>query len=246
MESFSPRFSILFSALSLQMRAFDVTESDGSEFAIYFCSADAAMDWMPLLSDWDLDMAILSSAEPALSLFVAEKKAKVDILPLQKTHAWMGLLRYIKFQKLFNPFDVRAPSELADLAITVASSSGHGGGGATKLPCSDTESCDVTVPADAVSQEMPEGSIASTSGVSSPAMFASLRQQVEKTLPSFTNKLNRVFTVAEENIIPKGQEVSEQRDSSWRYFYLHQDGGNENCYFYRCYLSLTLRLMVNK
>ena len=58
------------------MRAFDVTESDGSEFAIYFCSADAAMDWMPLLSDWDLDMAILSSAEPALSLFVAEKKSQ--------------------------------------------------------------------------------------------------------------------------------------------------------------------------
>ena len=142
---------------------------------------------------------------------------------------------------------MRAPSELADLAITVANSSGHGGGGATKLSCSDTEPCDVTVPADAVSQQTPEGSIASTSGVSSsPAMFASLRQQVEKTLPSFTNKLNRVFTVAEENIIPKGQEVSEQRDSS----YILEDTfiytKNENCYFYRCYLSLTLRFMVNK
>ena len=61
------------------MRAFDVTETDISEFVIYFCSADAAMDWMPLLSDWDLDMAILSSAEPALSLFVAEKKAMVGV-----------------------------------------------------------------------------------------------------------------------------------------------------------------------
>ena len=74
------------------MRAFEVTETEESEFVIYFCSVDAAMDWMPLLSDWDLDMAILSSAEPALSLFVAEKKAKVYIyiyiLSLQKTRAW--------------------------------------------------------------------------------------------------------------------------------------------------------------
>ena len=45
------------------MRAFDVTETDGSEFVIHFCSAGVALDWMPLLSDWDLDMAILSSTD---------------------------------------------------------------------------------------------------------------------------------------------------------------------------------------
>jgi len=179
---------------SILMRAFEVTETEESEFVIYFCSVDAAMDWMPLLSDWDLDMAILSSAEPALSLFVAEKKAK----------------------KLFNPLDVRAPSEIADLAITVDSSTkavgGHDGDCVTKLSCSNTGS--ERVPSEVVSQQIPEGSIAGTPGVSSPAMFASLRQQVEKTLPSITNKLNRVFAAAEENIIPKGQEVLSFFDST--------------------------------
>ena len=118
----------------------------------------------------------------------------------------------MKFQKLFNPLDVRAPSEIADLAITVDSSTkavgGHDGDCVTKLSCSNTGS--ERVPSEVVSQQIPEGSIAGTPGVSSPAMFASLRQQVEKTLPSITNKLNRVFAAAEENIIPKGQEVSGQ------------------------------------
>ena len=59
------------------MRAFDVTETERSEFRIYFSSSDAAMDWMPLLSDWDLDMAILSSTKHSLSLFVTEKMNKV-------------------------------------------------------------------------------------------------------------------------------------------------------------------------
>ena len=59
------------------MRAFDVTETERSEFRIYFSSSDAAMDWMPLLSDWDLDMAILSSTTHSLSLFVTEKMNKV-------------------------------------------------------------------------------------------------------------------------------------------------------------------------
>ena len=61
------------------MRAFDVTETDGSEFVIHFCSAGVAIDWMPLLSDWDLDMAILSSTEPTLSLLITERKTKVGM-----------------------------------------------------------------------------------------------------------------------------------------------------------------------
>ena len=115
------------------------------------------------------------------------------------------------FQKLFNPLDVMAPSELADLAITVASSTkavgGHDSGGVTRPSCPEQEPCGEGDTAKVVGQQMPEGSCAGTPSVSSPAMFASLRQQVEKTLPSITNKLNRVFTAAEENIIPKGQEV---------------------------------------
>ena len=79
------------------MRAFEVTETEESEFVIYFCSVDAAMDWMPLLSDWDLDMAILSSAEPALSLFVAEKKAKVGIPSPQKTRNETGNDLFVDF-----------------------------------------------------------------------------------------------------------------------------------------------------
>lgn len=61
---------------SILMRAFDLLD-DESEFVIYFSSPDA--DWMPLLSDWDLDVAILSSADPVLSLRVTERKIKVRL-----------------------------------------------------------------------------------------------------------------------------------------------------------------------
>ena len=62
----------------LQMRAFDITETERSEFLIYLSSSDTAMNWMPLLSDWDLDMAILSSTKHSLYLFVTEKNIKVS------------------------------------------------------------------------------------------------------------------------------------------------------------------------
>ena len=90
----------------------------------------------------------------------------------------------------------------------MASSRNVGSGEKTNLPCPDTESCDEIVLTDVVGQQMPDGSNSGTTSVNSPAIFASLRHQVEKTLPSITNKLNRVLTVAEENIIPKGHEVT--------------------------------------
>jgi hypothetical protein len=37
-----------------------------------------------------------------------------------------------------------------------------------------------------------------------------LRHHVERTLPGITNRLQKALSVAEESIIPKGQEVSER------------------------------------
>lgn len=33
-------------------------------------------DWLPLLSDWDLDIAILSAADPHLHLMISDKKIR--------------------------------------------------------------------------------------------------------------------------------------------------------------------------
>ena len=55
---------------SILTRAFDLGESE-SDFIILFNSAG---EWMPLLSDWDLDVAILSAAQPSLNLMVRERR----------------------------------------------------------------------------------------------------------------------------------------------------------------------------
>uniref|UniRef100_A0A0K2TQC7 TBC1 domain family member 25like [Nasonia vitripennis] n=1 Tax=Lepeophtheirus salmonis TaxID=72036 RepID=A0A0K2TQC7_LEPSM len=55
---------------SLLTRAFDV----GDHFCISFISSDD--EWLPLLSDWDLDAAIISSSDPFLSLKIAESDRK--------------------------------------------------------------------------------------------------------------------------------------------------------------------------
>ena len=165
-------FNILKSIL---MRAFDIIETDCSEMVIYFCSLEEAMDWMPLLSDWDLDMAILSSTEPSLSLLVAEKKVK----------------------KLLNPLDVKKSSDIVDETIDVpqiSTNTGIDSGGVSKH------------------FDPMEGAIShqSTSDpcASSPSMFTSLKKQMEKTLPGITNKLNRVFTAADESLLNRQEMLS--------------------------------------
>jgi len=60
-------------------RAFDIQ----GDFAVAYCSvvppsstSPACSEWLPMLSDWDLDSAIISSADPSLNLIVTERKFK--------------------------------------------------------------------------------------------------------------------------------------------------------------------------
>ncbi len=67
-------FDILRTILA---RAFELP-GDG-DFAISYeappaPSSSGCSEWLPLLSDWDLDTAIISAAEPALNLAVTERK----------------------------------------------------------------------------------------------------------------------------------------------------------------------------
>ena len=168
-------FNILKSIL---MRAFDITETDCSEMVIYFCSLEEAMDWMPLLSDWDLDMAILSSTEPSLSLLVAEKKVK----------------------KLLNPLDVITSSDIVDETIHVpliSTTTGVDCGGGSK----HIDTSEATISHQSTS-------VFADPCASSPSMLTSLKKQVEKTLPVITNKLNRVFLVADENLLNRREVLS--------------------------------------
>jgi hypothetical protein len=70
---------------SILARAFDLGDDStaSAEFVVYFASPDG--DWMPMLSDWDLDVAILSSAEPILNLMVTETKIKRLLANLSKS-----------------------------------------------------------------------------------------------------------------------------------------------------------------
>lgn len=63
-------FDILKSILS---RAFDIDCGAGEDFVIYFSSGG---EWLPLLSDWDLDVAIIGAAEPCLNLVITERNGK--------------------------------------------------------------------------------------------------------------------------------------------------------------------------
>ena len=115
---------------------------------------------------------------------------------------------YMKFQKIFNQLDVSASSESEDLVFNTKTIDSHNGGDTTDVSRSNIEQGEKSIRSDAFSLDVPEGSVANAPSANRPAVFTSLRQQVGKTIPNITNKLNRVLTVAEENIFPKSEEVS--------------------------------------
>ncbi len=87
------------------------------------------------------------------------------------------------FQKLLNNIQPLSPKEMDKAKIFVA------GAANTKSALNNAAA-----------------SVASSSA-NGPAVFNSFRQQVEKSLPGITARMHKVISVAEESIIPKGQEV---------------------------------------
>ena len=181
-------YDILKSILS---RAYDIVD----EFVIYFSSSSTGSpeDWLPLLSDWDLDVAILSAADPYLVLMITERKLKTLELP---------------------PASSDAPGLSSAAGMESPSSSGIGTAGATTTSVVTLCSSSTTSSAgsgQAATVNTPQFGLGG--GSSGASVFNSLRQQVEKSLPSLTNRLQKAFTVAEDTILPKSQQVLSMLES---------------------------------
>ena len=76
--SVDPNLTSYETLRSLLSRAFDLKDDLNESFRIsYYC----ANEWLPMLSDWDLDAAILSASDPCLQLALvkASQREKVTL-----------------------------------------------------------------------------------------------------------------------------------------------------------------------
>lgn len=174
-------YDILKSILS---RAYDIVD----DFVIYFSSSSTGRgeDWLPLLSDWDLDVAILSAADPFLLLMITERKLKtLDLPPSPSDGSLSGL--------------TAVTSGGMDSKLVTA-------GGAAKTS--------IVSPAAASVGGNHTAANSNQFSAGGASVFNSFRQHVEKSLPSLTNRLQKAFTVAEDTILPKGQQVISMLEST--------------------------------
>ena len=81
--SVDPNLTSYETLRSLLARAFDLNDDmDETCFRIsYYC----ANEWLPMLSDWDLDAAIISASDPCLQL-VLVKASQRDKISLKGTN----------------------------------------------------------------------------------------------------------------------------------------------------------------
>lgn len=142
---------------SILGRAFDISD----QFLIFFLSG---VDWLPLISDWDLDIAILSAAEPSLLLLLSEV----------------------------------SPKKLAACEPTMSIST---------TPTRVRTTISVKSGAAKDSGRQQSGAEMGKEKQPSP-ILASLRQQVERNLPGLSSRLHKAMTMAEEVIVPKGQQLA--------------------------------------
>jgi len=83
--SVDPNLTSYETLRSLLSRAFDLKDDASESFRIsYYC----ANEWLPMLSDWDLDAAILSASDPCLQLALvkASQREKVTLAGFESEH----------------------------------------------------------------------------------------------------------------------------------------------------------------
>lgn len=76
--SVDPNLTSYETLRSLLSRAFDLKDDLQESFRIsYYC----ANEWLPMLSDWDLDAAVISASDPCLQLALvkASQREKVTL-----------------------------------------------------------------------------------------------------------------------------------------------------------------------
>jgi hypothetical protein len=102
--SVDPNLTSYETLRNLLSRAFDYTDDDDTGIRIsYHC----ANEWLPMLSDWDLDAAVLSASDPCLQLalvasnqrdkvnLVVENEAKMPITAASPTVAAQDALQQL-------------------------------------------------------------------------------------------------------------------------------------------------------
>ncbi len=168
-------FDILQTILS---RAFEIQ----GDFVIAYEAPPAPSaangEWLPLLSDWDLDTAIISAAEPCLNLIVTERKFK-NLADLEE-------------QEHFS-----LPPEVT------AVGGGTGSNDASEIAAAPARES----PQESSNNQLAVAPGAGTAAASI-RQLSSLRQQLEKTIvPSLANRFQRAKTLAEETWQAKSPQL---------------------------------------
>ena len=97
--SVDPNLTSYDTLRSLLSRAFDLKDDIDESFRIsYYC----ANEWLPMLSDWDLDAAVLSASDPCLQLALV-KGSQRDKVTLQGNIyiCWLYINRFSRKSNIF-------------------------------------------------------------------------------------------------------------------------------------------------
>ena len=85
--SVDPNLTSYETLRSLLSRAFDLNDDLNESFRIsYYC----ANEWLPMLSDWDLDAAVISASDPCLQLALvkAGQRDKVNLRAFESSSTY--------------------------------------------------------------------------------------------------------------------------------------------------------------
>ncbi len=179
-------FDILKTILS---RAFEIQ----GDFAIAYEAPPAPSssegEWLPLLSDWDLDTAIISAAEPFLNLVVTERTFKT-LADLEEQ------------ERLTLSPEVAAVGQGGGATVEDGSAEGDGREASSPMPTSPREMRRKG------SAPLLPAAAGSGGGATSLKQFYSFRHQIEKSLvPSLANRFQRAKTLAEETWQTRGPQL---------------------------------------
>ena len=90
--SVDPNLTSYETLRSLLSRAFDLKDDTNESFRIsYYC----ANEWLPMLSDWDLDAAILSASDPCLQLALVKASQREKVTLEGRCNLLINFITYV-------------------------------------------------------------------------------------------------------------------------------------------------------
>ena len=98
----------------LLSRAFDLNDDSNESFRIsYYC----ANEWLPMLSDWDLDAAVISASDPCLQLALV-KASQRDKVNLRVFESSTGQEAKVSSESAISPTAAAAQEAIHQLFVT--------------------------------------------------------------------------------------------------------------------------------